>query len=65
MKADPEYRLKFKEAYNKKKDDPEFKKKCNEYNKLSYQKRKQQIKQQNDEIENLKQIPQLNLIEWT
>ena len=55
MKADPEYRLKFKEAYNKKKDDPEFKKKRNEYNKLSYQKRKQQIKQQNDEIENLKQ----------
>ena len=65
MKADPEYRLKLKEAYNKKKDEPEFKKKRNEYNKLSYQKRKQQIKQQNDEIENLKQKLQLNLIEWT
>ena len=26
LKADPEYRLKFKEAYNKKKDDPDIKK---------------------------------------
>ena len=54
-KADPEYRLKFKEAYNKKKDDPEFKRKRNEYNKLSYQKQKEQVKQQKDEIEILKQ----------
>jgi hypothetical protein len=59
LKADPEYILKIKQEYNKKKDDPEFKKKRNEYNKLSYQKRKEQEKQQKEEIENLKQQLQI------
>ena len=61
LKADPEHKIKIKEAYEKLKDDPEFKKRRNEYNKLSYQKVKEQIKQQNEEIESLKQKIQITI----
>ena len=61
LKADPEHKIKIKEAYEKLKDEPEFKKRHKEYHKLSFQKVKKQIKQQNEEIESLKQQIQITI----